>query len=71
MNDVSMALERNECVTIHVYDHGMSVHVWLDGEGLLHTSIGNGEVDSIQIESREKLLSIKSQKSEPLKDLLA
>lgn len=40
--------------------NGLGVFIWLMEDGTLSTSIGNGEVDHIQIESKETILSMKS-----------
>lgn len=50
--------------------HGTCVVISRSEDGSLHTSIGNGEVDFVQIESREEIKSIKSTSGADLKGLI-
>jgi len=69
MHDAQITLEAGESIKIHDYDHGLFVHVWKQEDGTLSTTVSNGEVDWVQIESREEVTSIKALRSGKLQDL--
>jgi hypothetical protein len=71
MNDASIALDRGESIKIHDYDLGLFVLVWLKEDGSLSVSINRCEDrDMLQIETRERLVSLKSWTGENLRKLV-
>lgn len=71
MARIDIELSKEDRIKIFDHAHGLHVFVFLEESGALSVSIGNREVDNIQIESREKLVSIKSPLGEPLSELIS